>query len=189
MYNAKGRCLDMLYIMRHGKTKWNEQRRLQGQTDIPLGDEGRRAAEEAAKKYADIPFDACYCSPLSRAEETARIFLGGRTPVICDARLAEMGFGIYEGCRADELPPRMQTLFESPQNYLPDGGAESLESLFLRTGEFMEEIALPLSNSGKSVLVVGHGAMNAAIICRIKGIPLCDFWQALTENTALVRLL
>ena len=36
----------MLYIMRHGKTEWNARRKLQGSTDIPLNEEGRRMAED-----------------------------------------------------------------------------------------------------------------------------------------------
>lgn len=57
----------MLYIMRHGKTDWNELHKLQGITDIPLNAEGRRMAENARVEYADVHFDICYCSPLVRA--------------------------------------------------------------------------------------------------------------------------
>ena len=38
----------MLYIMRHGRTDWNERNKLQGRTDIPLNAAGRKMAEEAA---------------------------------------------------------------------------------------------------------------------------------------------
>ena len=68
----------MLYIMRHGKTDWNVLHKLQGRTDIPLNEEGRRMAEAAREKYKDINFDVCYCSPLIRARETAQIFLKER---------------------------------------------------------------------------------------------------------------
>ena len=61
----------MLYVLRHGKTDWNEQKRLQGRTDIPLNDEGRDMADKAREEYRDIHFDVCYCSPLSRARDTA----------------------------------------------------------------------------------------------------------------------
>jgi len=44
----------MLYIMRHGKTDWNNARRLQGRTDIPLNEEGRQMAEHARTEYADL---------------------------------------------------------------------------------------------------------------------------------------
>ena len=39
----------MLYIMRHGRTDWNERKKLQGRTDIPLNDVGRKMAAEAAQ--------------------------------------------------------------------------------------------------------------------------------------------
>ena len=61
----------MLYIMRHGKTDWNAVHRLQGSEDIPLNEEGRQMARDARKKYGDLRFDICYCSPLQRAQETA----------------------------------------------------------------------------------------------------------------------
>ena len=78
----------MLYIMRHGRTDWNDRNKLQGQTDIPLNESGRRMAEEAAAKYADIPLDICFCSPLIRARETAEILLNGRNvPIRTDERL------------------------------------------------------------------------------------------------------
>ena len=59
----------MLYIIRHGKTDWNEKRKLQGRTDIPLNDEGRKMAVEAGEAYKDVHFDVCYCSPMLRAKK------------------------------------------------------------------------------------------------------------------------
>ena len=59
----------MLYIMRHGRTDWNERHKLQGRTDIPLNANGRQMAEKAREEYADVHFDVCYCSPLIRARE------------------------------------------------------------------------------------------------------------------------
>ena len=88
----------MLYIMRHGKTEWNQQHKLQGRTDIPLNDEGRKMAEAAHTEYLDVHFDVCYTSPLIRAKETAEIVLRDRNvPIITDDRLVEMSFGCYEG--------------------------------------------------------------------------------------------
>ena len=96
--------------MRHGKTDWNLLHKLQGQTDIPLNDMGRKMAREAGERYKDIHFDVCYCSPLVRARETARLVLEGRdVPVIIDDRLAEMGFGIYEGTEEE-----FRELFSNP---------------------------------------------------------------------------
>ena len=88
----------MLYIIRHGKTDWNNERKLQGRTDIPLNEEGIEMARRARDEYRNVPFDICYCSPLKRARQTADILLEGRDiPIITDDRLLEMSFGIYEG--------------------------------------------------------------------------------------------
>lgn len=183
----------MLYIIRHGKTDWNAAYKLQGRTDIPLNDEGREMARQAAKEYADIHFDVCYCSPLIRAMETAELLLRGRdVPIITDDRLVEMCFGIYEGaerCYDDPSVP-MNVFFRSPEEYItPVEKGESMDELFARTGEFLEQVALPLHEAGNSVLIVGHGAMNSSIVCRIRNMERKDFWSAGIPNCKLMQLL
>ena len=182
----------MLYIIRHGKTDWNRFHNLQGKTDIPLNEAGIEMAKEAAERYKDVHFDICYCSPLTRARQTAELLLEGRdVPIVIDNRLEEMGFGIYEGTEnvfeKPECPVR--ELFFSPASYKPVGGAESLGSLISRTGEFLNEAALPQGNGGKDVLIVGHGAMNSAIIGQIRNTPIEKFWAEGIENCRLIRLL
>ena len=49
-----------LYIIRHGKTIWNAEKRLQGRTDIELNQEGKEKAVTLGKKLKDIPFDLIY---------------------------------------------------------------------------------------------------------------------------------
>ena len=182
----------MFYIIRHGKTDWNVLHKLQGRTDVPLNDEGRQMAEAARAEYQDVHFDICFCSPLIRAKETAEILLKGRNiPILTDERLVEMGFGIYEGTEEvfekPECPVRV--LFFNPEKYEAVGGAESLESLIKRTSEFLEEVAMPLVNEGKDVLILGHGAMNSAIIGNIRHKDLKDFWAEGIENCKLMRLI
>lgn len=183
----------MLYIMRHGETDWNVRRKLQGHTDVPLNDNGRKMAKDAAEKYKDVHFDVCYCSPLIRAKETAEIFLSGRDiPIITDDRLQEMSFGEYEGMENTFGIPDcpINTLFLDPEKYTdPPGGAESFESLYARTGEFLHEVALPLVGGGKDVLIVGHGAMNSSIVCQVRNIPVKDFWKAGIDNCKLMKLI
>lgn len=182
----------MLYIMRHGKTDWNVKHKLQGKTDIPLNEEGRRMAETAGKEYGSIHFDICYCSPLSRAKETAEIVLQGRNiPIITDERLSEMSFGIYEGfeniLNAPDCP--IHVLFTNPETYItPVENGESFEELYARTGEFIGEIIEPALKQGKDILIVGHGAMNLSMICQIKEIPIEKFWSVRTDHCKLMRL-
>lgn len=181
----------MLYIMRHGKTDWNAQYRLQGSRDIPLNEEGRVMAEKIIGEYSDVPLDVCYVSPLQRARETAQIFLAQRDiPMIVDERLREMCFGEYEGMdHVSEQPElNISNMFRDPEHYVPDRGAESFEELFCRTGEFIEEIVEPQLALGKNILIVGHGAANTSIICRYRNIPVGSFWNVLCKNCELIKL-
>ena len=181
-----------LYIIRHGRTDWNNLKKLQGRTDIPLNDEGRNMADEARSEYKDIHFDVCYSSPLVRATETARILLSERNiPIITDSRLTEMGFGIFEGAENAYKNPSasIYNFFIAPERYIADKSAESFEELFERTGAFLKEVAYPLVEQGKSVLIVGHGAMNSSIICHVRKIPLARFWEAGIENCKLKKLI
>ena len=182
----------MLYIMRHGRTDWNERHKLQGSTDIPLNDDGRRMAEKAAQEYRDVHLDVCWCSPLIRARETAEIVLRGRgVPIFTDNRLREIGFGEYEGLENSFSIPDcpVNVIFQHPEDYTASvGGAETFDELFARTGEFLREVIDPLLAQGKDVLIVGHGAMNLSIISQVRRLPRKDFWTVGIENCKLIRL-
>ena len=116
---------------------------------------------------------------------------GTHTPIIADERLIEMSFGVYEGIENSFQIPDcpINELFDDPEHYEPVKDGESLQELFARTGEFLEEVIEPLMKEEKNVLIVGHGAMNASIIGRIRKTPLKDFWNNLGKNCELRRLL
>src|SRR5919206_4482332 len=92
-----------LLLVRHGETDWNAEGRLQGHTDRPLNDVGRRQARELAERLAGEGADAIYASDLARAKETAEI-VGARLglPVVIDADLREKNWGTWEGLTGDE---------------------------------------------------------------------------------------
>ena len=197
----------MLYIMRHGRTDWNERNKLQGRTDIPLNAAGRKMAEEAAAVYKNVPLDVCYCSPLARARQTAEIFLKNRNiPIITDDRLVEMSFGIYEGmenpAKATDSPIRtffteqsaraldcpINILFKEPEKYKAVEGGESIEKLFERTGDFLRNVVEPQLEDGKNIVIIGHGAMNSGIICQVRGLSTEHFWDAGINQCELLQL-
>jgi broad specificity phosphatase PhoE len=92
-----------LLLVRHGETDWNAEGRLQGHTDRPLNDFGRRQAKELAQRLAGEGVDAIYASDLVRAKETAEI-VGERLglPVVIDPDLREKDWGTWEGLTGDE---------------------------------------------------------------------------------------
>ncbi len=89
-----------LVMIRHGPTLWNEEKRLQGHTDIPLSDKGR----EIVSGWVVPSFFDQYrwmCSPLHRARETAELL--GAKDLEIEPRLMEMNYGKWEGSRLDDL--------------------------------------------------------------------------------------
>ena len=86
-----------IWITRHGQTRLNKLRLMQGLTDEPLNITGIMQAKEARKRIGDVHFDAVYASPLDRAIKTGA-YIGGVKPseVIIDERLTETDFGKYE---------------------------------------------------------------------------------------------
>ena len=95
-----------LYLVRHGQTDWNKEKRLQGQEDIPLNDFGRHLAKETGIGLRNVRFDLCFSSDLKRALETANLILdegSSKVPIIMDKRLEqerESGLSMI----MDELP-------------------------------------------------------------------------------------
>ncbi len=177
----------IIYLMRHGETDWNKKTCFQGQTDVPLNDYGRELARITSEALKDVDFQAVFCSPLSRAAETARIMLRDRQiPVFTDDRLKEISFGVKEGSniermRNDPAEP-FYYLLNEPGNYVPPEGAESLPELYGRSAAFMRERILPLEKRYETILIVAHGAMNRSIVNPIAGIPMSDFWNIKMPN-------
>ena len=134
----------------------------------------------------------CFCSPLVRAVETAKLVLEGRDiPISYDDRLKEMNFGIYEGIEESFSIPDcpINVVFKDPANYKAVENGESLEDVFARTGDILENEIMPLVNAGKDVLIIGHGAMNSTIICQIRGLDKSHLWDEPIENCRLVKLI
>lgn len=174
----------ILYIIRHGETDWNRVHRVQGLTDIPLNDYGRRLAMETAEGMKEIPIDLCYTSPLIRAKETAQIVLGGRdVPMYDEARIRELSFGSYEGLfsggeHPEEGSAEFNRFFTDTANYLPPADAETIPQLYERTGDFLNEMCTREDLQEKRILVATHGAAMTALLNRIKGnLSVADFWR------------
>ena len=103
-----------------------------------------------------------------------------------------MSFGVCEGSMDFMVNPEnpIHDLFCAPEKYVtPPEGGESLQALYARTGEFLREVVEPELRQGKDVLIVGHGAMNASIVCQVRQMQLKDFWSAKMKNAELVRLI
>ena len=73
----------ILYVVRHGQTQYNVDKRFQGQIDVPLNDVGKKQVMELSKKLSNINLDLIISSPLLRAVDTAKaIQKNNKVPII-----------------------------------------------------------------------------------------------------------
>jgi len=149
-----------IYLVRHGETDWNRQRRIQGSSDIPLNSTGRAQAKTTGELLASRTWNGIFASPLSRAMETARIIaseIGLEAPGTLPA-VVERNYGDAEGRTASEVDALYPGDAEVP-------GRESREAVIERALPALVQLAE--DNHGKSIIVVAHGGVIASILAAV----------------------
>lgn len=145
-------------LVRHGRTSWNEEGRLQGWKGISLSERGISEVETLAGKLSDIRPEIIYSSDLARAVQTAETLMrlnSWKVPHKIDSRLREINHGLWEGRKVSEIPELRD--METVEGFRPPGG-ESFRDVATRVGGFMAELK---SSGHAEVLVVGHQVSNA----------------------------
>lgn len=179
-----------LYIVRHGETNWNTEKKLQGRSDIELNENGIRLAKITAQGISEIAFTHVYASPLKRAYATAVLLTEGRDlEIVKDERLLEIGFGEDEGVPETERRKDFMLFFNDPENYIPAKGGETYESLCERARDFIynELVPLSLQNPDGKVLVVAHGAMNRALMITLHHQSIAHMWDGVFQKNCAVN--
>lgn len=146
--------MNRLYIIRHGKTEWNDKKLLQGKTDIELNEEGIKQAKALSKKIDLNEIDICISSPLKRTKQTAKLIVDGKIPIIYDDLLLERGFGNYEG------KPINFDLISKQWDYKLNDSEENIETIqdcLKRAKKFLDKINSEYNN--KTILIVSHGSL------------------------------
>ncbi len=178
-----------LILVRHGETAWNKARRYQGQMDVPLSDVGEQQAARVANRLAERKIDACYASDLQRAMQTAEIIIEKNNfPLLADARLREMNFGVFEGLTWDEANaqyPDMVKAWLNDYNQPPEGG-EALEDFSARVLSLRDELLEKYH--GETVLLVAHGGSLSELLCLTMGLPSERRWVFAMDNASITEL-
>lgn len=157
-----------LYVIRHGKTDWNIESKIQGRTNISLNEKGINQAEEVRKKLEEKDIDLIIASPLDRTKQTAEIINKNmKVPIKYHNNLMERDFGVYEGKDAKKLEI-WESLLKYYDNVEVEDG-EKIQDFFGRVFECMKDIEK--ENKDKNVLLVTHGGVARAIDCYFNGVP------------------
>ncbi|HQF90682.1 MAG TPA: histidine phosphatase family protein [Synergistaceae bacterium] len=179
-----------ILLARHGVTSWNQERRFQGCSDIPLTDEGRHQASRLATRVALWKPHRIVTSPLIRARDTAeavRRACGGHPPCEVSEGLREMSFGAWEGLPVEQL---VQDAGESlnlwardPGKFTPPGG-EPIACTQQRALEALNPI-LAGGDPEERILLVAHGGVISALLLALFSMPTQMFRGILPGNCAL----
>lgn len=181
----------IIFLVRHGESKLNEEDIIAGQIDTPLTDRGKKQALETRRELDGVNFDNAYSSDLKRAIETGEIIYGKPIPKTNQIKnLRERTFGSLEG-----KPEHHQKPGNEKKKKISDHEAwhfkhvSDMESDYELSDRFMtafKEIAK--QNSGKTILVVAHGGPVRTTIMSIRGLGNKNLPAGSFRNAGYVKL-
>lgn len=182
-----------LLLVRHGETEWNRVSRFQGGIDVPLNDNGRAQAQQAAEFLKDVPIDFAISSPMLRPKETAEVILQPHPNVKLELQeeFREINHGLWEGKLETEIKQEYPDLLRqwqvAPETVqMPEG--ENLQQVWDRAVACWDGIVESVGVSDtelKTGLVVAHDAINKVILCHVLSLSPASIWCIKQGNGAV----
>ena len=162
----------LVYLLRHGLTAYNAEKRYQGQRDIPLS-----AAGLAQLRRADIDPKVVYVSTLQRTEQTARVLFPEAKLIAVDG-LKEMNFGSFEGRNYVEMehdPDYLAWVAANCESRCPDGERKEQFSQRICTA-FAALVDQALTDGEPMLVILAHGGTQMAALERF-ALPHRDYYE------------
>ena len=166
-----------LALVRHGITKYNQEKRFCGFHDVSITPEGEQQAQVVGQKLKALgwEFNAAYTSWLKRAWETLAIIQSGLSlpnlPVTKHPFLNERHYGDLQGVLHSDMAAKygaeqVQTWRRSYAVRPPNG--ECLKDVVVRTQYYLNEEIIPRLYKGENILICAHGNSNRAIVKQLE---------------------
>lgn len=178
-----------LWMVRHGQTDWNVQKRYQGHSDIPLNETGQQQAEKIANRLKSERLHAIFSSDLQRAMQTAQAIANPHNLTIeSEPDLREANFGVLEGLRYKDVIEQYKTMAEAwfaDPECPPDGG-EKLSQVLQRVQKVRKHIEENYSR--KRILLVGHDGALRLLISDLIGLPATQYWRFNLDPCSLTQV-
>ena len=179
-----------VYLVRHGETQWNAQRRIQGQSDSALTEKGERQAEQVAERVKTLGITHVIASDLGRTRRTAEIIAQAcGVDITLDARLRELDMGVLERRNLDTLSEEEESWRRQLVNGTADGRIPEGESML----EMCERMHAALNACldlpvGSRPLLVSHGMALGCLVSTILGLPAWAERRLRLRNCSISRV-
>ncbi|MEM9954831.1 MAG: histidine phosphatase family protein [Chloroflexota bacterium] len=180
----------LLWLVRHGQTDWNKEKRYQGHSDILLNEVGQAQAEKVAHRLRDERVHAIISSDLQRATQTADAIVAHhlRLTVQTNANLREANFGMFEGLRYKDIIDNHKQMaemwFDDPE--APPQGGEKLSEVFARVQTVRQQIEADYPR--KRLVLVGHDGALRLLLCDLLGLPATQYWRFNFDSCSLSQV-
>lgn len=157
-----------IYLIRHGRPEFpNEVPCCIGRTDFPLSQAGLLQAQKLGSYFGEIPLESVYCSPLTRAVQTAEEIARSKVPVYKVEALQELYCGVWEGLTFEKIKSRYPELYAKrgtdPLHYAPEQSERFPEGL-ARFRSALEQI---IQKSSGNIAIVAHTSVNRLLLCSL----------------------
>ena len=183
-----------LFLIRHGESDGNAQRKFSGFQDVDLTEKGIWQAKRLAYRLKDVLVDIVYCSDLKRARHTAEIIFKARgIDIISNPKFREINFGAWEGYTFEEIKEKFgygDEFNHLMENIKPEAAIPQGESLVNLNDRVMAELSNILKNhektdKDKTIALVCHGGTIRVILSNALNIGLKNMWNIEQYSTAL----
>jgi probable phosphoglycerate mutase len=179
-----------VYLVRHGETQWNAERRIQGQSDSALTEQGERQAYQVGERVKTLGITHVITSDLGRTRRTAEIIAEAcGCDVMLDSRLRELNMGVLERRHLDTLNEeeegwRRQLVNGTSGGRIPEG--ESMLEMSKRMHAALNAcLDLP---PGSRPLLVSHGMALGCLVSTILGLPAWAERRLRLRNCSISRV-
>lgn len=179
-----------LWLVRHGQTDWNVQKRYQGHSDIPLNAVGKTQARQIGARLASERLHAIISSDLRRTAQTAEaIAAHHKLTVQLEPGLREANFGVFEGLRYKDVIGEHKAMaeawFADPEHPPEDG--EKLSDVAARVSASVDALLAQFA-SNKRLLLVGHDGSLRLLLCHLLEMPMPQYWRFNLDPCSLTRV-
>jgi probable phosphoglycerate mutase len=171
-------------LIRPGSTDFDEERRIQGNLDIPLSGRGQDEVNEIVDELRDLRLQALYSASSGPSLATAKAIgkaLSLRVSPLKD--LENVDQGLWQGLTVEEVRRKHPRVYrqweESPENICPPDG-ETIAEAYVRIDKALAPILHRYRR--RTIGVVASEPLASVIRCYLKQSNLGQIWQERPER-------